>query len=746
MANPLNIINEIQAPDLTNENLSASLKEVFEKINDNFKKIISAPIYRGQKGESVRIEPVTLFDEGTNTFTEEGQKLVKVIFDIDFTDWTGGKANLDEILEDDPRYKKIGGVYASDYFKSNTSILMFQLDDVARTNLTPAQIYAFQDKRVGYLTGQDVNFVDTSCFISFEWVGDTYNYVKINEFPTIQWSNSVNDYVWSINGQQTNIIAKGLKGMDASFTLPLFMVVDRVDYWEVTGVKQGDFIIEITDETFPWDEYSVGMGCVAYITVDDVITGLDISSIRQINREGTTLSINKSGADIEAKQLVTMLGEIRPFRDNVVSNSNPPALFIPAGVTDLEDHFHALWRNTGTGTDCKDLHMGYSKIVNNEIKPGEEWANLTLHGYNAIYFDESNDYVENPLPDNPPIPNIKLNNGILEVSSGGTNRSGFNLGPNNISMSSNNVTVTSPLIDLTVNNPDNPGFINIKPGEITASANTFTLTGSNFYLKSSSSIIPTLQVDGNKIMLRNKSIIINSNFTSPNDIFIGNGGQSNIQISGKNINLNEYPYGKLSDIKTNVLTQSLYQVCDLKYNVAPVWTAGAGELKMTLKFYVRDGVGYFKFNIPEAIKPGNTPQIYESNEEGEETLTYDVYQSKVARVQWDVTDIFTDYKPAVSEYYACGIYLDDSVGIRDGRSVVGYLFKNSSGNIILKLKYVAPYILDQVVLKSRLAQVGVAKREHFVKKASFQYSCACENVGDSIGEGYVTFPVVKNII
>ena len=66
MANPLKIINEIQAPDLTQENLSASLNEVFEKINDNFKKIVSAPIYRGQKGESVKIKPVELMSAITS--------------------------------------------------------------------------------------------------------------------------------------------------------------------------------------------------------------------------------------------------------------------------------------------------------------------------------------------------------------------------------------------------------------------------------------------------------------------------------------------------------------------------------------------------------------------------------------------------------------------------------------------------------------------------------------------------------
>ena len=189
MANPLKIINEIQAPDLTQENLSASLNEVFEKINDNFKKIVSAPIYRGQKGESVKINPVELMSD-EHTFTDEGRKIVKAIFDdVDLTSWNGTTSNLEVLLS--VKYRAIHGVNVYDYFFKNPYILMFQLDDVEGTNLSPAQLYMFQDLRVSVVNDADADgeggFKDASCFVSFEWDNDgkTYKYIKASEFPTI---------------------------------------------------------------------------------------------------------------------------------------------------------------------------------------------------------------------------------------------------------------------------------------------------------------------------------------------------------------------------------------------------------------------------------------------------------------------------------------------------------------------------------------------------------------------------------
>ena len=312
MANPLKIINEIQAPDLTQENLSASLNEVFEKINDNFKKIVSAPIYRGQKGESVKIKPVELMMSDEHTFTDEGRKIVKAIFDdVDLTSWDGTTNRLGVLLP--VKYRTIRNVNVYDYFSKNPSILMFQLDDVKGTNLSPAQLYMFQDLRVSVVNDADGEggFKDASCFVSFEWDNDgkTYKYIKASEFPTICWSKGVGDFVWSINGQDTNIIAKGLKGLDASFTLPLFMVqgVEGDEHaWNVTHVydmsEQGwKSVGDIEDMGI----YTPGMGCVAYMYsgegVDKTITGLEITTINSVEADPKKIIyLTKMDCSIEA--------------------------------------------------------------------------------------------------------------------------------------------------------------------------------------------------------------------------------------------------------------------------------------------------------------------------------------------------------------------------------------------------------------------------------------------------------------
>ena len=532
MANPLKIINEIQAPDLTQENLSASLNEVFEKINDNFKKIASAPIYRGQKGESVKIKPVELMMSDEHTFTDEGRKIVEAIFDdVDLTSWDGTTSNLGELLR--VKYPAIHGVNVYDYFSKNPSILMFQLDDVEGTNLSPAQLYMFQDLRVSVVNDADGEggFKDTSCFVSFEWDsdGETYKYIKASEFPTICWSKGVGDFVWSINGQVTNIIAKGLKGLDASFTLPLFLVKDvggdehawDVKYVYDTSASGWKPVKNIEDMGI----YTPGMGCVAYMYsgegVDKTITGLEITTINSVeNDPAKIIYLAKMDCSIEAKPLNVMMDEIRPWLNDMVLDTNPPALYIPASAGEEEKFVHAMWRNADLNADpdtVRHLHIGHVKLDGNGIDEEALGVKLYLHNYDEIIFPSK-------------LVSMQLEQESMVLTAG----SSFSMNGGETSITTPKLTMEAPEFYIKNNNT---AYISATPGQLQLNSASIQIPyTTSFKIKGEGSNIRFVVVE-NHISLGTKIIGINNTLSTDNTINIG-GDYSTVNIRGKNFEIN----------------------------------------------------------------------------------------------------------------------------------------------------------------------------------------------------------------
>lgn len=533
MANPLKIINEIQAPDLTQENLSASLNEVFEKINDNFKKIASAPIYRGQKGESVKIKPVELMSD-EHTFTDEGRKIVEAIFDdVDLTSWDDGTTStLGGVLR--VKYRTIRNVNVYDYFSKNPSILMFQLDDVEGTNLSPAQLYMFQDLRVSVVNDADGigGFKDASCFVSFEWDsdGETYKYIKASEFPTICWSKGVGDFVWSINGQVTNIIAKGLKGLDASFTLPLFLVEDvegnerawNVKYVYDTSTSGWKPVENIEDMGI----YTLGMGCVAYMYsgegVDKTITGLEITTIKSVEADPVKIIyLAKMDCSIEAKPLNVMMDEIRPWLNGRVLDTNPPALYIPASAGGEEKFVHAMWRNRGAvaGADeVKHLHIGYVKLDGNGIDEEALGVKLYLHNYDEIIF-----------------PSKQVSMQLEQESMVLTAGSSFSMNRGKTSITTPKLTMEAPEFYIKNNNT---AYISASPRQLQLNSASIQIPYTTSFIIKGDGSSAKFEVVGNRISLGNKTIGINNDLSTYNIINIGGKGYSKVNINSKNFEIN----------------------------------------------------------------------------------------------------------------------------------------------------------------------------------------------------------------
>lgn len=397
MSNPLNIINEIQSPDLSQEHFAESLNQAIETINDNFKKIVSAPIYRGQQGESVKIKSVSLIDG--NSFTEEGKKIVSAIYnDVNLSSWDGTKIDLATKLAG-TKYDVISGTRSFDYINDNNFILMFYLDNVEETLLAPAQLYVFQDARVTYFPNVDGNNVkDASCYITFEWdeENSTYRYTKSEQFPTITWSPTVGDYVWTINGHDTNIIAKGLKGTNAVFRLPLFKATNETTLYTSQQMfhTNSNTWGQITSEDV--DDLLIGMTSVVYIVNDDydTISGLEITTIQSIDEDNDQIQVylNKQGFSVETKDLDIMLNDIRPFESEVIENTKIAGLYIPAKTNSNDvELVHAMWRNR-EGDDCDMLNVGYAcKTITDDKMDFDtnisKTTSLNLINYQNILFN-----------------------------------------------------------------------------------------------------------------------------------------------------------------------------------------------------------------------------------------------------------------------------------------------------------------------------------------------------------------------
>ena len=543
MENPLKIINEIQAPDLTQENLSASLNEVFEKINDNFKKIVSAPIYRGQKGESVKIKPVELMTSNNHAFTDEGRKIVEAIFDdVDLTSWDGTTNSLGGLLPD--KYRTITNVNVYDYFSKNPSILMFQLDNVEGTNLSPAQLYMFQDLRVSEVNDTDGprGFKDASCFVSFEWDNDgkTYKYIKASEFPTICWSKGVGDFVWSINGQVTNIIAKGLKGLDASFTLPLFLVQGVGENEHVWNVKyvydQSAAGWKSVDEITDMSIYTPGMGCAAYMysgeDEEKTITGLEITTINSVEANPhNIIYLAKMDCSIEAKPLNVMMDEIRPWSSNMVLDTNPPALYIPASAGEDEKFVHAMWRDRNIESDAaRHLHIGYVKLDGNGIDEEALGVNMYLHNYNNIIFPSKQ-------------VSMQLAQESIVLNAGSS-----------FSMNGSETSITTPQLTMEasgfyIKNNNNTYVLSATPNLLQLNSASIQIPRTTSFTIGGTSNA-RFRVERDRISLITETIGINDVLGTSNVINIGKRNSSTVNINSKNFEINS---GRV-DFKTSPIT------------------------------------------------------------------------------------------------------------------------------------------------------------------------------------------------
>lgn len=541
--NPLNILTEIVAPDLTQETFASGLREAFENINDNFKKIIASPIYRGQRGESVKIKPVDILVENTGelVFTEVGQNIVKTIFEVDLSDWNGTYSSLTSKIESMYGPVTAGGATAADYFKINNTILFFYMDTVEETLVCPAQVYMFQDCRTPELSTAVVkNYVDVTSCISFTWEDDTYEFIKSNEFPTISWSESIGDYVWNINGTDTNITTKGLNGVNGTTVVPIFKSNSNEGDYEIDSMYVADSsrwmtIAEVySGRRDIWDTLLIDQTCVVY-QCDDAwnVLSTETTSISSKIGNGDVVEVHAHRLDMNlatAEPLHVQLAKIRKVdENNVITDTTPSGIFIPASVGiehTIDKHIvHMIYRdNVNPVSDNKipDVHFALVCVDSSYKNPNTTslQANVRFDNYQKYIFNSGIS-----------ITNDTISNDTINVI-GRTNITGT-------------TTITGATTTITTsNNISNSSTITVDTGgiKITGKNNfgsssstdvrVIGRTGIIMNESSSNNIKSTAYVLKDEIRLTSSTVNINTITTTSNTINIGNKTGSTTYIKG----------------------------------------------------------------------------------------------------------------------------------------------------------------------------------------------------------------------
>lgn len=208
-------LTRITAPALGSATFATDLREVFQNIDDNFKKIVSAPYLEGQEGNSVEAYDMPIVEDGE--LTGFGLGMVREIF---------SDPTIESIQDIAERYPSVGSTPEHTAYEclveNPTMKVLRTIDpDTGQVDkwICSAEYYCFIDMRIedlgnsGYPSTQ-TTFIDYSCLVFAERNGDSWVFSKGNMMPTLYYSAEQGCFCWKVNGAETGIRAQGVKGDD----------------------------------------------------------------------------------------------------------------------------------------------------------------------------------------------------------------------------------------------------------------------------------------------------------------------------------------------------------------------------------------------------------------------------------------------------------------------------------------------------------------------------------------------------
>lgn len=208
-------LTNITAPVLGSATFATDLREVFQNIDDNFKKIVSAPYLEGQEGRS--IEAVDLYMVEDGELTEFGKAAVRELFGNPYIETIEDIDNLCPSVGSTPEHS------ASEYLVEHPTVKVLAKynPDTGKIEdyICSAEYYCYLDMRVEDLShlqypSTQQTFVDYTSQLFGEYSGGTWTFTKGVMLPTLYFNSDQGYFCWKINSAETGIRAQGIKGDD----------------------------------------------------------------------------------------------------------------------------------------------------------------------------------------------------------------------------------------------------------------------------------------------------------------------------------------------------------------------------------------------------------------------------------------------------------------------------------------------------------------------------------------------------
>lgn len=257
-----NLLAKVKAPQL-GSSYTTGFADMVNTINENFKKIASAPFLTGDDGASFTLVKKKVWETATQQqvpyfLTAEGAMLMNAIFEQDGITFTVNM-HLYEVcnkLKTKGLYISYNGktTYPVDSFfdRSDSNVKLINNDIYfyetvndagVVTNTVLGQYFFFADERlkvVGKTAATD--YKDKSGLFTYIPAEGTAaaKFERLNIVPTIYYDNDANCMCWMFNGIETGIPAQGLNG-NAGADAHLFIVKTAEDVNAKTGPLTGWF-------------------------------------------------------------------------------------------------------------------------------------------------------------------------------------------------------------------------------------------------------------------------------------------------------------------------------------------------------------------------------------------------------------------------------------------------------------------------------------------------------------------------
>lgn len=388
-------LKQIKAPSLTSTEYGKDIREQFDNIDENFRRVSNHDYIEGKSGANINVADLSLYDTVNKQFTELGKKLLNVIADYTY-DWnvtlTWTYQNwVDSAIDNRLRpveYTDDNGTHTIRFYEylfqnPNISVFYTLIDVEAEDNeqnrkyICSPQVYTFLDQRyanVEELGGInkavfDSNLEDTSCLLTLKYENSNPTFTRSNLFPTLYYDSNSNEFKWKVYNNETGIRAQGPKGDSGSSTSLWIVQVANVDdpnYIAPNNIPNPKTlnitkVAVLENNGWEWKDINglsqeqkpkTGDACLVLVNVTDgSIADAFVSPVFEIN-DIVYVTVNQDNSVNGNSALNSLVNQL----DQISAGTLLGGLFVPYG-DDSGAHF--LYHETDS--DDNDRHILHVK-------------------------------------------------------------------------------------------------------------------------------------------------------------------------------------------------------------------------------------------------------------------------------------------------------------------------------------------------------------------------------------------------